>query len=62
MPEDLPRAVIVLLWLLIGLMVFGYLLMAHTAVSSLLFAVVFYGAPVLWTMRKKSESAKTGPG
>ena len=59
MPEDLPKAVLVLLWLLIGLIVFGYLLMAHTITISIVFAVIFYGAPVLWYLMKKKDGTKS---
>jgi len=48
MPEDLPKAVMVLVWLLIGVIVIGYLIMAFTWSSALIFALLYYGAPVLW--------------
>ena len=55
MPEDLPKAVIVLLWLLIGVIAFGYLIMEHTVISGVVFAIFFYGAPPLWYAKRKKE-------
>jgi len=55
MPEDLPKAVIVLLWLLIGTIIVGYLIMAHPLMYSIIFAVIFYGVPIFWNSRKKKE-------
>jgi hypothetical protein len=55
MPEDLPKAVIVLLWLLIGTIIFGYLLMEFPYIYSFSFVVVFFGGPVLWNAKKKKE-------
>ncbi len=54
MPEDLPRAVIVLLWLLIGAIIFGYLLMAHPYIYSASFLFIFYGVPIAWNIMKKN--------
>lgn len=47
MPEDIPKAVMILLWLLIGVIVFGWLLMAYPVMVSIVFALVFFGLPVL---------------
>lgn len=47
MPEDLPKAVIMLTWLLSGVIIFGWLLMEFTILSPFIFALVFYGLPVL---------------
>lgn len=56
MPEDLPKAVLVLVWLLIGVIVLGYLIMDHTVLSGFIFAVPYYGIPILWAVtRKKVE-------
>lgn len=55
MPEDLPKAVIVLIWLLSGTIIFGYLLMAFPYIYSISFAVIFFGAPVFWNARKKEQ-------
>ncbi|MFV1997651.1 MAG: hypothetical protein ACC641_06525 [Acidiferrobacterales bacterium] len=54
MPEDLPEAVMVLSWLLIGLIVIGYLIMAYAMGYSILFAIIYYGLPIyLYRSRKK---------
>ncbi|MDH5648817.1 MAG: hypothetical protein OEY67_04110 [Gammaproteobacteria bacterium] len=55
MPDDLPKAIIILLWLLLGVIVFGYLLMKHAALVSLAFALVYYGTPVLWQMLHRPQ-------
>jgi len=47
MPKDLPTAVTILIWLLSGVIVFGWLLMEYPTGYSFLFAVVFFGIPVL---------------
>jgi len=47
MPEDIPKAVMVLIWLLVGLIGFGYLLWIEMVLYSFVFAVLFYGLPVL---------------
>ena len=57
MPEDLPKAVTILLWLLIGVIVFGYLLMAHAALLAVVFAVIFYGVPVLWYLKRNKSGS-----
>ena len=51
MPEDLPKAVMILLWLLSGTIVFGALLMKSTVLNSIVFVLVFFGVPV-FTMAK----------
>lgn len=56
MPEDLPKAVLVLLWLLIGVIVLGYLIMEHTIINGIVFAVLFYGLPTLWHVKRKKEN------
>ncbi len=53
MPEDLPKAVIVLLWLLVGAIIFGYLLMEKPYVYSATFLLIFYGVPIAWNTLKK---------
>ena len=57
MPEDLPRAVIVLIWLLSGTIIFGALLMKSTTLNAMIFAVVFFGLPALVnaSMKKKQD-------
>jgi len=46
MPKDLPTAVIVLVWLLSGVIVFGWLLMEYPTSYSFIFALIFFGLPV----------------
>lgn len=60
MPENLPKAVIILLWLLIGVIVFGYLIMQYAVISGIVFAVLFYGIPTFWyiRMKKRLESSE----
>lgn len=61
MPEDLPKAVAILLWLLIGVIVFGYLLMAHPTLISIGFAAVYYGIPVaVYRARRKPVEPANG--
>ena len=56
MPEDIPKAVMILLWLLIGVIVFGYLLMTYPTWYAFAFAAVFYGIPVLvYNSRKQGR-------
>jgi hypothetical protein len=52
-PEDIPKAVIVLIWLLTGVIIFGWLLMAYPVIVSFVFALVFFGVPVVVYMRVK---------
>jgi hypothetical protein len=47
MPENIPKAVIILIWLLSGVIIFGWLLMEYTAMYSFIFALAFFGFPVL---------------
>lgn len=47
MPEDIPKAVMILIWLLSGVIIFGWLLMEYTVLSSFIFAIAFFGLPVL---------------
>ena len=57
MPEDLPKAVLILVWLLSGTIIFGALLMKSTVLWSLVFAVVFFGLPVLVVQAKKKKAS-----
>ena len=50
MPENLPKAIIVLVWLLSGVIIFGWLLMEYTTMYSFMFALVFFGLTVLLYM------------
>jgi len=47
MPKDLPTAVMILIWLLTGVIIFGWLLMEYPTIYSFLFAFIFFGVPVL---------------
>lgn len=47
MPEDIPKAVMILLWLLSGVIIFGWLLMEYSVPASFIFALAFFGVPVL---------------
>jgi hypothetical protein len=60
MPEDLPKAVVVLLWLLSGTIIFGWLLMASTVLNAVLFAVAFFGLPVIvyQLLKQKRQGSK----
>ena len=51
MPEDIPKAVMILIWLLTGVIIFGWLLMAYPVMVSFVFALIFFGVPVLVYMR-----------
>jgi len=55
MPEDTSKAIMVLIWLLSGVIVFGWLLMEYAVMYSIVFALVFFGAPVLMYSRVKNE-------
>jgi hypothetical protein len=58
-PEDIPKAVMILIWLLTGVIIFGWLLMAYPVMVSFVFAVVFFGLPVLVYMQlNKSNVSK----
>lgn len=55
MPEDLPEAVKILLWLLVGVIVFGYLIMDKTILSGFIFAIFYFGIPIIWRLNKKKN-------
>ena len=58
MPEDIPKAVMILVWLLCGVIIFGWLLMEYTVAASFVFALVFFGLPVLvYRMRRGQEES-----
>lgn len=50
MPENLPKAVMILLWLLIGTIILGYLIMHYGFLVVVGFALIWYGVPV-WGYR-----------
>lgn len=56
MPKDLPVAVMILIWLLSGVITFGWLLMEYPAQYSFLFALVFFGVPVLLRLIFKNKT------
>ena len=47
MPEDIPKVVIILIWLLSGTIIFGWLLMKYSVLFPFIFALVFFGVPVV---------------
>ena len=55
MPEDLPEAIKILLWLLSGTIIFGWLLMDSTILNSFVFLAVYFGLPVLFVSLKKKK-------
>jgi len=55
MPEDIPKAVMILIWLLSGVIIFGWLLMDYAVIASFVFAVVFFGLPVVVYMMLKKK-------
>ncbi len=61
MPEDLPKAVMILLWLLSGTIMFGALLMKTTWLNSGVFLLGFFGLPVLlyWLIKKSKSNASS---
>jgi membrane protein implicated in regulation of membrane protease activity len=58
MPEDIPKAVMILIWLLVGVIIFGWLLMKYTVLASLVFVLVFFILPVLIYNWHKKQSTK----
>lgn len=58
MPEDLPKAVMILLWLLSGTIIFGWILMEYTVLNSFIFLALFFGLPVLLVSLKKKSGHK----
>lgn len=59
MPEDIPKAVMILVWLLVGVIIFGWLLMKYTVLASLVFVLVFFILPVLIYNWRKKQSVKS---
>lgn len=55
MPEDIPKAVIVLVWLLTGTITLGALIMHSTYLNVFIFAIIFYGVPVAWQILKSKD-------
>jgi len=48
MPKDIPKAVMVLIWLLSGTIIFGWLLMEYSLLYPFIFALFFFGVPILF--------------
>jgi hypothetical protein len=57
LPEDLPKAVMILLWLLSGTIIFGYLLMDFELSHAFGFIAVFFGLPVAWHFARRGKQA-----
>lgn len=57
MPEDLPKAIKALIWLLSGTIIFGWLLMDSTVLNSFIFLGVYFGLPVLFVSFKKKQKS-----
>ena len=55
MPEDLPKAIMILLWLLTGTIIFGALLMKSTVLNSFIFLALYFALPVLFVSLKKKQ-------
>ena len=55
MPEDLPKAVMILIWLLSGTIIFGWLLMTYSTPYSFIFAAIFFVIPVLIYRKLKQD-------
>lgn len=56
MPVDLKKAVIALIWLLTGTIIFGWLLMEYAVLISFIFALVYFGVPVLVSKKLKKDN------
>ena len=56
MPEDIPKAVMILIWLLSGVIIFGWLLMDFTVMASFIFALIFFGLPIAVYMMLKKKN------
>ena len=57
MPEDLPKAVMILLWLLIGVIILGALIMEVDLIYSVLFAAVYYGLASFIYIKRKAKTS-----
>ena len=59
MPENLPKAVLILLWLLIGTIIVGALTMKSSMLNVVIFILLFYGVPVaIYMLFKKKNTSK----
>jgi len=59
MPKDLPEAVKILVWLLSGVIIFGWLLMEYPTYYSVLFSLVFFGVPVIVRQTLKKNKVES---
>jgi len=59
MPEDIPKAVMILIWLMVGVIIFGALLWEAYVPQAFIFAVVFYGIPVFVYTKFFKDSGQT---
>lgn len=57
MPEDIPKTVAILIWLLVGVIIFGWILMSNTVLNSFLFVAVYFGVPIIIYRKINSGSA-----
>lgn len=55
MPENIFKAVVILIWLLSGTIIFGYLIMDSTYTNALIFLLLFYALPVTAYMLYKKK-------
>jgi len=55
MPEDLPKAIMILVWLLSGTIIVGALLMKSTILITIIFIVLYFGVPVFWNAYNKKR-------
>ncbi len=56
MPDNIFKAVVILIWLLSGTIIFGYLIMDSTYTNALIFLLLFYALPVAgYTLYKKNK-------
>lgn len=58
MPENILKAVIVLVWLLSGTIIFGWLLLEYSLLFPFGFALFFFGIPVLVSRFLNNKKAK----
>jgi len=59
MPEDIPKAVMVLIWLMVGVIIFGFLLWEAYVAHAFVFAAVFYGIPTMVYMKYFRNNGQT---
>jgi uncharacterized MAPEG superfamily protein len=57
MPKDLPKAIMALIWLLSGTIIFGWFLMDSTILNSFVFLGAYFGLPMLFVSFKKKQKS-----